>query len=249
MRPGESTQAADDATSAICLVRTGGQRPGDCRDRPVRGRIQSLATGKATRLPRFRVRRPRERPSPSRCDGAKRNGVAAIDVPGGRSGPAAPGCRASGSARHERPARSRHRHPRAAVRGARSRPARARRRHGVPRPLDRRDRAVGRGGRLQHGDDRLPGDRHRSLLRRPDRHAHLSAHRQRRREPRGRRVPAGVRRGAGDPRPAAPRLELPQHAGSVRLPRRGEPTSTRAGSPASCARRARRTAASSPPRR
>ena len=64
---------------------------------------------------------------------------------------------------------------------------RPRRRPGVLRPRLRRD---GRGrGRalLQHGDDRLPGDHDRSLLRRADRHLHLPAHRQRRGEPRRRR--------------------------------------------------------------
>ena len=50
-----------------------------------------------------------------------------------------------------------------------------------------RDR-LGRGrGVLQYGDDGLPGDPHRSLLRRPDHHLHLPAHRQRRRQPRGHR--------------------------------------------------------------
>ena len=50
------------------------------------------------------------------------------------------------------------------------------------RPLDRRRRPRGRRGRVQHGDDRLPGDPDRSVVRRADRHAHVSAHRQRRRQ-------------------------------------------------------------------
>ena len=43
----------------------------------------------------------------------------------------------------------------------------------------------GRRGGLQHRHDGLPGDPHRSLVRRPDRHAHLPAHRQHRHQPRG----------------------------------------------------------------
>ena len=49
---------------------------------------------------------------------------------------------------------------------------------------DRRARAIDRRGRVQHGDDRLPGNPDRSVVRRPDRHAHVSAHRQRRRQSR-----------------------------------------------------------------
>ena len=47
--------------------------------------------------------------------------------------------------------------------------------------------SAGRRGVLQHGHDRLPGDPHRSLLRRPDHHLHLPPHRQRRHQPRGHR--------------------------------------------------------------
>ena len=106
------------------------------------------------------------------------------------------------------PRRHRQPRPRAAVRAGDARGPGAGRRHGVPRPRDRRDgHAVGR-GRVQHRDDGLPGDPHRSVVRRPDRHAHLSAHRQRRRQCRGRRVAAHLRRGPRDPRPAARRVEL-----------------------------------------
>ena len=80
---------------------------------------------------------------------------------------------------------------------------RAGRRHGLSRPRDRRAGPRRRRGRVQHRDDGLPGDPDRSVLRRADRHAHLSAHRQHRRQPRGRRVDAAVRRRARHPRPAA----------------------------------------------
>jgi carbamoyl-phosphate synthase small subunit len=50
---------------------------------------------------------------------------------------------------------------------------------GIGSRVRRGDRQRGRGG-LQHRDDRLPGDPHGSLLRRADRDAYLSAHRQRR---------------------------------------------------------------------
>ena len=51
----------------------------------------------------------------------------------------------------------------------------------------RRHRLRRRRGLLQHGHDRLPGDPHRSLLRRPDHHLHLSPHRQRRHQHGGHR--------------------------------------------------------------
>ena len=86
--------------------------------------------------------------------------------------------------------------------------ARAGRRHGVSRPRDRRRGQRGRRSRVQHGDDRLPGNPDRSVVCRPDRHAHLSAHRQHGRQRRGRRVAAHLRRGTRDPRPAAPGVEL-----------------------------------------
>ena len=53
-------------------------------------------------------------------------------------------------------------------------------------------------GLLQHLDDRLPGDHHRSLLCRPDHHLHLPAYRQCRHQRRGHREhqPGRARRGA-----------------------------------------------------
>ena len=59
-------------------------------------------------------------------------------------------------------------------------------------PSARVGEARGR-GRLQHQHDRLPGDPHRSVLRGADRRDDVSRDRQRRREPRGRRVAAAVR--------------------------------------------------------
>ena len=100
----------------------------------------------------------------------------------------------------------------------------------------------------------LPGDPDRSVVRGPDRHAHLSAHRQRRRECRRRRIAAAVRGGARDPRPAARRVQFPlDRAISARTSRRttssASPTSTPASSRGSCASVARRTAASTRRRR
>ena len=48
---------------------------------------------------------------------------------------------------------------------------------------DRRFRLDLRRSRLQYGADRVPGDPERPELLPPDRHADLSAHRQRRRQP------------------------------------------------------------------
>ena len=53
---------------------------------------------------------------------------------------------------------------------------------------DRRRHASGR-GRVQHRAHRLPGDHHRPVLRRPDHHLHLPAHRQLRRDAGRRREP------------------------------------------------------------
>ena len=61
------------------------------------------------------------------------------------------------------------------------------RRNGDCRDRTRRHRLGRRRGVLQHRHDRLPGDPHRSLLRRADHHLHLPAHRQRRRQQRGHR--------------------------------------------------------------
>ena len=69
----------------------------------------------------------------------------------------------------------------------------------------RRRRRGGRRGRLQHRDDRLPGDPHRSVVPRADRRDDLSRDRQRRREPRGRRVAAAVRARLRRARVLAPR--------------------------------------------
>ena len=93
------------------------------------------------------------------------------------------------------------------------------RRDDVQRPVGRRARANSRRSRLQHRDDGLPGDPHRSVVRRPDRHAYLSAHRQRRREPRGRGIAPSVRSWARDSRSAARRVELPRDRRPRLLPR------------------------------
>ena len=64
----------------------------------------------------------------------------------------------------------------------------------APPSAPRADR--GRSG-VQHRDDRLPGDPHRSVVLPADRDADLSAHRQHRRQCRGRRVDQVVRRRTG----------------------------------------------------
>ena len=58
-------------------------------------------------------------------------------------------------------------------------------RHGDRGAGARRHRLGGRRGVLQYGHHRLSGDPDRPLLRRPDHHLHLPAHRQRRHQPRG----------------------------------------------------------------
>ena len=58
------------------------------------------------------------------------------------------------------------------------RPPGARRRHGARRLWPGRDRPCGRRGVLQHRDDRLRGDPHRSFVCGPDHHLHVPAHRQ-----------------------------------------------------------------------
>jgi hypothetical protein len=97
---------------------------------------------------------------------------------------------------------------------------------------------------------RLPGNPHRPQLLPADRHADVSAHRQLRRQRRGRRGQQGPRRRPDHPRPAPGRLQLPRRPHAVSSTcsartRSASPTSTPASSPASCAPRARRTAASS----
>ena len=85
----------------------------------------------------------------------------------------------------------------------------------LPRPLVRRPRRDLRRGRLQHRDDRLPGDSDRSLLPPAGRRHDGSPRRQHRRQRRGPRVPAdlGLRlRGAG-PRPPAVQLAVGAHPG------------------------------------
>ena len=65
-----------------------------------------------------------------------------------------------------------------------------------------------RRGLLQHLDDRLPGNPHRPVLQRPDRHDDLSAHRQLRRQRRGRGIVAAARRRLRHPRTFAGRQQL-----------------------------------------
>ena len=126
------------------------------------------------------------------------------------------------------------------------------------RPGPRRHRLGRRRGVLQHGHDRLPGDPHRSLLRRPDHHLHLPPHRQRRHQPRGHRD-LQPRHALGRARLRAARrrhraLQLPRR----RAPRsvaegarhhRASPASTRARSPRASASRACPTASSRTSRR
>jgi 4-hydroxy-tetrahydrodipicolinate reductase len=89
-----------------------------------------------------------------------------------------------------------------------------------------------RRGGVQHRDDRLSGNPHRSLLLPADRHPDLSAYRQHRHQPRGLRSRQGACRRPGDPRPAAAGVELPQRADapptSRRERRRPSPASIRA---------------------
>jgi len=68
------------------------------------------------------------------------------------------------------------------------------------------DRCAGHGdwrGRIQHGDDRLPGRSSPILVHAPDRHADLPPHRQYGHQSRGPRVGRHPRCGPRDPRPAA----------------------------------------------
>ena len=125
----------------------------------------------------------------------------------------------------------------------------------VSRPRDRRARPRRRRGGVQHVDDGLPGNPDRPVVRRADRHADLSACRQRGRQSGGRRIARAVRGGPRHPRPAA----AVSNWRATRRPRR--PTSRRNGivgicrhrhaqaDPHAARRTARRTAASSPRRR
>ncbi len=68
----------------------------------------------------------------------------------------------------------------------------------------------------------LPGNPDRSVLLPADRHADLSAHRQRRRQSGRCRIGESFRRRTGHPRPAAARQQLPHDPGLARLPERPE---------------------------
>ncbi len=92
------------------------------------------------------------------------------------------------------------------------------RRYRTERRLHRCHGQCDRRGRLQHRDDRLPGDPDGPLLLPPDRHPDLSAHRQYRGDARGPRVAAHSRRGAGHPRPAAAALQLARRRAAGHLP-------------------------------
>ena len=94
------------------------------------------------------------------------------------------------------------------------------RRHALRRPRRGRRRPCRWRGGVQHRADRLPGDPHRPQLLPPDRHADLPAHRQLRRQRRGRRGVQGPCRRAGDQGPAVAGVQLPPHARPVRLPAR-----------------------------
>ena len=96
----------------------------------------------------------------------------------------------------------------------------ARRRDNFSRGLDRSPRIDrGRGG-VQHRNERLPGDPHRSLVLPPDRHPDLPAHRQHRRQPRGCRGRSRPCGRVGDSRSAATRQQLAHDTGSRDLPGR-----------------------------
>ena len=123
------------------------------------------------------------------------------------------GCRAGSP----RPASELSRVPATAAR-PRPGPAGPRRRHGVHGQIDRRDGNDHRRGRLQHRAHRLSGNPDRSELLPPDRHAHLSAHRQLRNERRRRRIGARLRRRPGRQGRAGARIELSQRRLARRVP-------------------------------
>ena len=115
-------------------------------------------------------------------------------------------------------------------------------------------RARHRRGRLQHLDDRLPGDGHRSLLRGPDHRLHLPADRQLRRQRRGDGVRSGPRPRRRHARRQEPRGRRQRRGRLARLARRqrrrrGSAASTPAPWSATSATAARCTAASSRRRR
>ena len=118
---------------------------------------------------------------------------------------------------------------------------------------DRR-RCRHRRGRVQHRAVRLPGGHHRPVLRRPDHHLHLPAHRQLRRDRRRRREPAARSAGAsssatwpaGAATGAATATSTPSCAATA-CP--ASPASTPAASPATSATPAPCPAPSAPPTR
>ena len=145
--------------------------------------------GAAVRHRVARVRQPDRRgPARRRRRGARRAGrghVAHGREP--RARPAQDGALGRGRRRASRPpcssccARPARRSSRKSRRWSNERLRAARGRHAARRRGGGRARSGARRGRLQHGDDRLPGGGHRSLLRGPDHHLHLSADRQLRR--------------------------------------------------------------------
>ena len=112
----------------------------------------------------------------------------------------------------------------------RPRRPRARGRHPPRRPRLRRPRHDARRGRLRHRHDRLPGDAHRSLVRRPDRAADRAAHRQHRHERRGPRVAPHLGVGLHRARPLARRLQLARRRVARRRPRAATASSASAAS-------------------
>ena len=123
---------------------------------------------------------------------------------------------------------------------------------GVAGRLPARGRGRDRRGRVQHRAVGLPGDRHRPVVRGPDHHVHLPAHRQLRRQRRRRRGARAALPRRHRARPRAALVELARNRRPRRVPaappRRGRsPGSTRAGSRATSAAPARCPARSASP--
>ena len=97
--------------------------------------------------------------------------------------------------------------------------ARARERAHLPRRWLRRAHGVDRRGRVQHVDHRLPGDRQRSVVRRPDRRDDGAADRQRRRQSRGHRGASCRVCRPRDPRAVADSRELALRRHAARVAR------------------------------
>ena len=123
---------------------------------------------------------------------------------------------------------------------------------GVAVGLPSRGRGRGRRGRVQHRAVGLPGDPHRPVVRGPDHHVHVSAHRQlrhqRRRRP-GRRA-ALPRRHRARPRAPCRRTGAPPTTSTASCgatASRASPASTPAASRATSAARVRCPARSAPP--